>query len=213
MRNRLGKICTSKWREFKSPISDLEQINIAARWHYQRDRVFVRSRSEEKDGNTMAPEDAESVKRAETIVIIKAPKCCPDCGKQERRKSRLRSRTVQDLVFGRGSVKGRACETKCFRPTAVEVAGTSITSTNGIVVARRKWGWNLLAYFVYHIVGLRVPQLTVQHSLNRLFGFDVVRSTLNNLKIKASDYYSVTKRKILEPDHPREPHSRRRNPS
>ncbi len=61
----------------------------------------------------------------------------------------------------------------------------------------RKWGWNMLAYFVYHIVGLRIPQLTVQHSLNRLFGLDVVRSTLNNLKFSASDYYLVTKRKIL----------------
>jgi Transposase IS66 family len=47
-------------------------------------------------------------------------------------------------------------------------------------------------------VGLRVPQLTVQHSLNRLFGFDLVRSTLNNLKFRASDYYLVTKRKILQ---------------
>ncbi len=55
----------------------------------------------------------------------------------------------------------------------------------------------MLAYFIYHIVGLRIPQLTVQHSMNRLFGFDLVRSTLNNLKFKASDYYSVTKRKIF----------------
>jgi hypothetical protein len=55
----------------------------------------------------------------------------------------------------------------------------------------------MVAYFVYHIVGLRVPQLTVQHNLNRLFGFDIVRSTLNNLKIKASDYYWITKNKIL----------------
>jgi hypothetical protein len=55
----------------------------------------------------------------------------------------------------------------------------------------------VLAYLVYHIVGLRVPQLTVQHTLNRLFGFDVVRSSLNNLKMRASDYYSVAKRKIL----------------
>ena len=69
----------------------------------------------------------------------------------------------------------------------------------------------MLAYFVYHSVGLRVPQLTVQHSLNRLFGFDLVRSTLNNLKIKASDYYSVTKRKTLEPDNPGESDSCRRD--
>ena len=49
---------------------------------------------------------------------------------------------------------------------------------------------------------LRLPQRgvtrpTTYGSLNRLFGFDLVRSTLNNLKFKASDYYSVTKRKTL----------------
>lgn len=55
-----------------------------------------------------------------------------------------------------------------------------------------------MAYFVYHIVGLRVPQLTMQHNLNRLFGFTLRRSTLNNLKIKAADHYSVTKSTILD---------------
>ena len=34
-------------------------------------------------------------------------------------------------------------------------------------------------------------------SLNRLYGFNLARSTLNAFKIKASEYYSVTKRKIL----------------
>ena len=38
----------------------------------------------------------------------------------------------------------------------------------------------------------------MQHSLNRLFGFNRVRSTLNNLKIKAADRYSFAKEKILE---------------
>ena len=39
----LGKNLTSKWRIFKSPLADLEHINRAAHWNYQRDRVFVRS--------------------------------------------------------------------------------------------------------------------------------------------------------------------------
>ncbi len=62
----------------------------------------------------------------------------------------------------------------------------------------RKWGWNVVAYFVYHIVRLRVPQLTMQHSLNRIFGFNLVRSTLTNLKTNAANRYSFAKRKILE---------------
>src|SRR6266705_1440804 len=31
------------WRRFSSPIADFEVINKAARWDYQRDRVYVRT--------------------------------------------------------------------------------------------------------------------------------------------------------------------------
>jgi hypothetical protein len=191
----LGKNLASKWREFKSPISDLEQINIAARWNYQRDRVFVRLRLE-KANAIRQPRRRKSVKKAETMVILKAPTCCPGCGKRGRRKSRLFSRTVQDLVFGRSSVKGRSVN-YVFQTYRCRSCGHEYNVHEWYCSRGRKWGWNMLAYFVYHSVGLRVPQLTVQHSLNRLFGFDLVRSTLNNLKFKASDYYSVTKRKTL----------------
>jgi len=130
------------------------------------------------------------------VVVLKAPTSCPDCGKRGRRKSRLFSRTVRDLIFGRGSVKGRSVN-YVFQTYRCRSCGHEYNVHEWYRGRARKWGWNMLAYFVYHIVGLRVPQLTVQHSLNRLFGFDLVRSTLNNLKFRASDYYSVTKRKIL----------------
>jgi hypothetical protein len=38
----------------------------------------------------------------------------------------------------------------------------------------------------------------MQHSINRLFGFDLSRNTLNEFKVKAANYYLLTKRKILE---------------
>src|SRR5260221_5846435 len=42
-----------------------------------------------------------------------------------------------------------------------------------------------------------MPQLTMQHSINRLFGCRLVRSSLNELKIRASRLYSDTKAEIL----------------
>ncbi len=33
----------NKWRVFSSPMSELEFINKAAHWDYQRDRIYVRS--------------------------------------------------------------------------------------------------------------------------------------------------------------------------
>ena len=191
----LEKNLSSKWRVFKSPLMELEHINQAAHWNYQRDRVFVRSGLDKKTP-TRRLRTRRSGKKPQMVVVLKAPASCPECGKQGRRKSRLFSRTVQDLVFGRASVKGRSVN-YVFQTYRCRSCGHEYNLHDWYRGGSGRWGWNMLAYFVYHIVGLRVPQLTVQHSLNRLFGFNLVRSTLNNLKARASDYYSVAKRKIL----------------
>jgi predicted RecB family nuclease len=103
----LGKSLTSHWRPFKSPLADLEIVNNAARWNYQRDRVFVRSEAEKRK-TTRRSTVHRPAKKAEILVVLKPPASCPKCSKRGRRKAQLRSRTVQDLVFGRRSVKGRS---------------------------------------------------------------------------------------------------------
>jgi Transposase IS66 family len=60
------------------------------------------------------------------------------------------------------------------------------------------WGWNIVAYFIYNVIGLRIPQLTFQHSINRMFGGHLVRSSLNEFKSRASRIYCETKAKILD---------------
>ena len=171
----LGKNVTSKWRPFKSPLSELEQINVAAHWNYQRDRVFVRSGIVKKK-TAARTRSRRPVKKAEKVVVLNAPPSCPKCGKRGRRKERLLSRTVQDLVFGKDSVKRRV-----VTYVMQSYRCRSCLHEYGLhewYLHARKWGWNVLGYFIYHIVGLRIPQLTLQKSLRRLFGFDLVRSTL-----------------------------------
>ena len=46
----LGKLLDTKWKKFKSATSGLEQINGAARWDYQRSRVYARSKPAEDRG-------------------------------------------------------------------------------------------------------------------------------------------------------------------
>ena len=192
----LGRNIQSKWRAFKSPLPDMEQINEAAYWNYQRDRVFVRTGTEARPNAKRPKRTSRCRRKAEKIVVAKAPASCPECGKRGRTKNRLLTRTVEDLVFGRDSVKRRVVR-YVFQAYRCRSCGHEYGLDEWYLHAR-KWGWNVVAYFVYHIVGLRVPQLTMQHSLSRLFGFDLVRSTLNNLKIKAAELYSFAKRKILE---------------
>jgi predicted RecB family nuclease len=186
---------TSKWKPFKSPISDLEKINLAARWDYQRDRVFVRSGTT-KGRVTRGSTRRRHAHRAQKVVALDAPTACPQCQKKRRKKGRPRSRTVQDLVFGKDSIKRRiiqyVAQTYCCRSCGYEYG------PNDLQLHGRNWGWNILAYFVYHIVGLHIPQLTVQHSMNRLFSCHLARSSLNEFKIRASGIYLDTKAKILD---------------
>ena len=192
----LGNNQTSLYRPFKSPLSDLEQINIAAYWNYQRDRVFVRSGVAKKK-TTRPSMLLKPAKIAEIVVLHKAQTSCPECGKRGRRKERLLSRTVRDIVFGRNSVKGRVVK-YVFQTYSCRSCGDEYGLHEWYLHGNRKFGWNMLAYTVYHIVHLYVPQLTMQHTLNRLFGFSLVKTTLSKIKSQASDYYLATKNKILD---------------
>jgi len=191
----LGKNLPSKWRAFKSPVSELEHINKAARWDYQRDRVFVRSGIPGRNGATKRTRVGKTKEKPEIVVVLKPPASCPKCSAERRVEARHFGRTVRDLAFGRNSVKARVVkytvQTYWCRNCGHEY-GLHEQYFNGW-----KWGWNILAYFVYHIVDLRVPQLTVGRNLKRFFGFDVAVSTLNNFKVTASKYYSTTKSQIL----------------
>jgi hypothetical protein len=193
----LGKNIPTKWPAFKSPLPDLEHINRAARWNYQRDRVFVRSGVTKKKKKPIRK--ATSSKLIETpqkVSLLVAPTSCPECGDQEGIKGRLLSRTVHDLVFGRDSVKRRfvkyIAQTYRCRSCGHEY-GLHEPHFHGY-----KWGLNVRAYFIYHIVGLQVPQLTMRHSLNKLFGFNLTSVTLHDFKVVASKLYLGTKKKILE---------------
>jgi len=192
----LAKNLASKWRVFKSPLPDLEHINEAAYWNYQRDRVYVRTGVEARPILKRPQRTSRCRRKAEKTVVSKAPPSCPECGKRGRTKGRLLMRTVEDLVFGRDSVKRRLVQ-YLFQIYRCRSCGHEYGFQKWHLLGR-KWGWNVVAYFVYHIVGLRVPQLTMQHIMNRLFGFNLVRSTLNNLKSKAADHYSFAQRKILQ---------------
>jgi predicted RecB family nuclease len=191
----LAKNLPSKWRAFKSPLPDMEHINEVAYWNYQRDRVFIRTGTEPRPTSKRSSR-AEKPGKIEITVVSKAPTCCPDCGKKWRKKGRLLMRTVEDMVFGRDSVKRRTVQ-YVFQAYICRSCGREYGLRDWYLYGR-KWGWNVLAYFIYHIVELRIPQLTMQHSLNQIFGFDLVRSTLNNFKTKAADHYSFAKEKILE---------------
>jgi predicted RecB family nuclease len=94
---RFGKI------DFALP--ELESINKAAYWDYQRNRVYLRTQPRLK--RILKREHHTSI-RAEGLnktVVLPAPPRCPTCEAVEFYKHGRYSKTVYDLRFGKSSIK------------------------------------------------------------------------------------------------------------
>ena len=185
----------SKWHKFTSPISTLEYVNAAAHWDYQRDRVYARlERTKSKQQTKKIP---KKILRVDMIITGESTRICPVCNRTFYCKGPERSKTLYDIVFGRGSIKLRLLK-YVFKTYSCRKCGTKFGVPERFQHWRTKYGWNLTAYFFYQVVDLCIPQRTVSKSFNRLFGYELSRSTLHNLKIRTANYYNETKQQILE---------------
>ncbi len=185
----------SQWRAFTSPVSGFEDINAAAHWDYHRHRVYARSGKAPK---TAAPPHPRRLRpeQAQLIAIRSTSRHCPKCHRKARTKGRQGSRTVHDIVFGRDSLKRRVVKHE-FRVYHCQQCRIDFGLEDRFRLFRQ-FGWNLVAYLVFQMVELNIPQRTVVRHFNRLFRFDLSKSSLNNMKERVAGYYAETRQKVLE---------------
>ena len=190
------------WRRFTTPIEVFEVINKAARWDFQRDRVYIRTNKTLKriasEKNSRAKKNKARLKR--TLLVNKTVTCepiqaCPFCGSKPEKEFRPRSLTLNDLRFSnyglkRWVVKYRfhyyrcsSCQKRFGRPREFW--------------PRSEFGRNTVAFVIYDIIELCVPQMTTTESISRLFGLRIGYSTVNDFKASAADYYAGTRQRIL----------------
>ena len=184
----------SKWQAFTSPVAGFEQINATAHWDYHRHRVYARSRRAPKKAKLPHPAKLQPEK-AQLVVVWPTSRSCPKCKRIVRSKTRQKCRIVHDIVFGRHSLKRRVVK-HVFRISRCRRCRIEFGMDNRFQFFRQ-YGWNLVAYFFFQLVELNIPQLTVVRQFNRLFHFNLSRSTLNNMKVRVGAYYAETKTSIL----------------
>jgi predicted RecB family nuclease len=185
----------SKWQLFRSPFSSLEYINAAAHWEYQRDRVYVRS-GKVIEKSKKKRRQPNSTIHVEKIINWESSRNCPVCNRKYYVKGPVRTKNVHDIIFGHRSLKLRFVK-YVFQTYTCRKCGEQFGMPD-MFHRNCKYGLNLISFFFYQIIGLCIPQHTVVQNFNRLFGFELHRSTLHYLKIRTADYYKDTKQQILE---------------
>lgn len=185
----------SKWQRFKSPVSSPEHINSAAHWNYQRDRVYART-GEEKQKPKKRRSRRKTASQPEKVIIWESTRTCPRCNRSYYRKGPEKTKNLHEILFGHRSIKLRLVK-YVFQTRFCRRCGTTFGMPDRYKF-NKKYGWNLIAYFFFHVVDLGIPQRKIVQGFNRLFGFELNRSTLNNLKIRIAAYYAGTKEQILD---------------
>jgi predicted RecB family nuclease len=182
------------WPRFSSPIAAFEQINKAARWDYQRERVYVRTSPRIRHIATRKRIPRKPYRKLKILVLPEQPEC-PTCQQPGVRRPQPKIKVLHDIQFGRASLRRRVVQYRYrlfWCPKCQTRFGTPREFWPG-----SKYGRNLVAYLVYHFVKLCIPREVVTAGLNRLLDLGIIPDAVHNLKIAAARYYANTLQAIL----------------
>jgi predicted RecB family nuclease len=180
-----------KTNEFSMP--ELEYINQSAYWDYQRDKIYVRSSQQLKRISKKVVKSYAKALPANRVITCPPPPRCPRCETTEIVKYGRASKFVYDLRFTNAGIK-RWIVRYLFHSYLCHQCGARFQQRDW---TRNKFGSELIAYVIYQIVDLQIPQITVAQCLKQIFNFNLGRSGVNRLKVRATQLYKNTYEAIL----------------
>jgi len=174
---------------------DMETINKAAYWDYQRDRVYVKSRKK-----TTRESGRHSRRRSALMpnTTVECPRAssCPTCRSNLVYRHGKRSKIVIDLRFMQHGIKRWITRYVVQRYRCLSCRSTFYPCDRGWTAS--KYGPNLAAYTVYQNIELGLPQSRVASSVKQLFGLYISRNTANRFKAATAEKYTRAYDDLLE---------------
>ena len=170
-------------------IPEFEEINQAAYWDYQRERVYVKSKIGVKRKNIKVKSSRE-LPHPNKIILCPPPKSCHYCGSIKLGTSQNVSRIMIDLKFSPYSIKRWVTQYN-YGVFLCRECGKSFHSDHG-QASRSKHGDDLIAFTVYQFIELFLPIGAIERSYNKLFGLNLGDHSIHRFKTYAANSYAST---------------------
>ncbi len=165
---------------------ELNAINDAAYWDYQRERVYVKSNVSVKRALT-TPRRPKNILPPNKTIECSRPRRCPKCASKTFYKHTKYTKTVFDLKFMRHGLKRWITRYRFHRYRCLGCR--TVFQPQETCWGKGKYGSEIRAYSLYLSIDLRMPQLHVASKLNRLFGFHLSSADIGNFKADAAENY------------------------
>lgn len=186
-------LCIFKKNDFV--ISEMEYINQAAYWDYQRERIYVRSSPQLRRVSQKENKTPTRTLKVNKVIEYSKPSSCPECNGVNIRKLNKINKIVYDLKFGQASIKRWIVAHLFHRYVCCQCEHTFYSKLQPW--EENKYGPSVIAYFIYQIIELRLTQRLVVKSLRQLYNINIPRTEINRQKTKAADAYEATYTRIL----------------
>jgi len=185
-----------RFGEVQFALREFQQINEAAYWDYQRNKVYVRSNRRLQRLNREAAKGHSGVNiRPNKIIYVDEtrPGSCSYCNDPLIYRWGWCRQTVYDLRFSRTGVS-RWVVRYFFR----RYICWRCKATFHQYARKSKYGTDLRAYLLYQIIEVQIPQNAAAKSVWQLFGLSLSRGSISRLKAAEASQYEPTYRAILD---------------
>ncbi len=185
-----------RFGEMEFVLPEFQQINEAAYWDYQRNRVYVRSnrRLQRLSRETLKKHSVAEIPVNKIISVEEQrPASCRCCNSTLIYKFGRMSQIVYDLRLSPAGIKRWV-----VRYSFPRYICWHCKATLQQYVHKDKYGVGLRAYLLYQIVELLLAQNAISKSIRQLFGLPLSRGSINRLKATQADRYEATYREILD---------------
>jgi hypothetical protein len=176
-------------------VPELEIINKAAYWNYQRERVYVKSRNKSTRDREQHSTHRNALK-PNTTIRCPCATACPRCKSNRIYRNGKRSKTVLDLQFMKHGIKR-------WITRYVRVHQRCGSCGNAFYERDPRWptskyGQALANYTVYQNIELQISQGRIASSVGQLFDLHISRNATNQFKAATAQKYASTYDDLLK---------------
>jgi predicted RecB family nuclease len=177
-------------------ISELEEINRAAYWDYQREKILVKSDHRLKKIVKATIEKARVTPRANKVIHWPPPPKCQLCGEQKLYKHQTYAKIVSDIKFNRFGIKKWITKYLFYRYRCTSC--NAVFQNSDRVLTGVKFGPNIQALSVYLNIDIRLSLNGVAVFLNQILGYNLSRGAVQRFKGNVAATYSPIYEKLIQ---------------
>jgi len=184
------------WGRFVAALPEFEKINNAGYWDYQREKIYIRGNRSLQRATNRKRTNRRPTLPVNTTVTPSRPGKCPTCNSTRVSMIGSHRRIVLDMRFSRGCVR-RWVVRYVVDHYKCSDCNSSFASDNHNL-GRSRFSANALAYVVYNLIELHIPQYKLPGIMKKMFDYPLGQTTINRIVQKMAERYRETYDEILQ---------------